>query len=547
MFHHQLLPPDVQAEYHRNGYWEGITLAQIVQDWAEREPARPAVTGPRSLSYGDLWEGARRLAGTLLDSGMRPGEFLLAMMSNSWQGVVLEVAASVAGLVFAPRSLHMSPTLAMTVFEQIDAGGVVVQADLLGSPEWRAVLATMRERRPDRPIMVQGERSADVDWAGPTLEEAVASGPIVDRVEHDPGRPCLILSTGGTTGRPKSIVHCSDTLVYASRQFGADTEYSGDDVHVAFGPYGHAGGSVFELYMPLMFGASILPIARWQPRAVAEAIHRWKGTYFITMGTHVYDLLGLEPHEDALLASVRLVTTGAGPDELFEAAQRRFGCTFVRVYGCSEVPGHAIGRLNDPAEIRLRRDGVPFAGMDHRLVVPDSTQPSEKGAAGEYQCRGPNLFMGYLGDPELTSATVTEDGFYRSGDLMTETDDGYVTWSGRLKDIIRRGGLQLDPVEMENLLSSHPRIAEVAVVGEPDPRLGERAVVVVVPADAGDAPDLDDVCSYLVDHGLPKANLPERVVVVASLPRTEVGKIHRVEVKRRLTAEPATAGDRGDR
>src|SRR5207248_9652618 len=159
----------------------------------------------------------------------------------------------------------------------------------------------------------------------PALEAAAASGPAMDPVPLDPGAPCLVLSTGGTTGVPKSIVHCSNTLVFAARQFGAGTDYREDDVQVSFAPYGHAGGSVFDVYMPLYHGAAILPITRWQPRPVAEEIARHGGTIFITMGTLIFDLLNQGPEVDELLKPVRLVTSGAGPDELYVNGERRFG------------------------------------------------------------------------------------------------------------------------------------------------------------------------------------------------------------------------------
>ena len=324
-----------------------------------------------------------------------------------------------------------------------------------------------------------------------------------------------------------------EALVYAAKQFGAATGYTETDVHVAFAPYGHAGGSVFEVYMPLYYGASILPIARWRPQPVAEEIERWGGTFFITMGTHIFDLLTLDAELRSCLRSVRLVTSGAGPDSLFEDGERELGFPIVRVYGCSECPGHAIGRLDDPADVRLRQDGVPFPGLEHRIVDPTGA-PVEDGKAGEYQVRGPNLFMGYAGQPELTAQAVTEDGFYRSGDLMVSSAQGYINWSGRTKDIIRRGGLQIDPIEMEGMLVQHPKVSMVVVVGEPHPRLGERAVVVAVAENAEDPPSLEECCAHLLAQGLPKQNLPERLIVTDDIPRTELGKFHRVEVKRRV-------------
>ena len=289
---HPLLPLGVQEEFRRLGYWEDITLADIVQRGAERHPDRVAITGENQLTYVQLWDQARRLAGALREAGLAPREFVLGVMANSWQGIVLEVAASAAGAALAPQSAHVSPTLALNTFEQLDCRGLVLQADLLQKAEWRDMLARMSARLKDRPVMLKGEGPADTG-VSLQLEEAALSGPPIEPVRPAPCQPCLVLSTGGTTGTPKSILHCTEALVYAARQFGAATGYTESDVHVAFAPYGHAGGSVFEVYMPLLYGASILPIARWRPQPVAEAIERWGGTYFITMGTHIFDLLTL--------------------------------------------------------------------------------------------------------------------------------------------------------------------------------------------------------------------------------------------------------------
>jgi acyl-coenzyme A synthetase/AMP-(fatty) acid ligase len=528
---HPLLPSAVQQLFRRQGYWGDLTLAKIVEAWAQRDPQRTAVTGERRLSYEELWDKARRVAGFLQDSGLRSGDFLLAVMPNSWQGVVLEVAASIGALCFTPRSAQISPTLALNLIGQLRVNGVVLHAGLLEKPEWRAAVSDMRTRLGGGFLMIQGE-IGDLGGDHLSFEVAAEAGPLVDRVEFSPCQPCLVLSTGGTMGQPKSILHCSETLVYAATQFSRALDFSERDVHVALAPYGHAGGSVFEMYAPMLHGASILPIARWQAESAAKLIERWSGSVFITMGTHVYDMLTLEPEDRKRLRSVRVITSGAGPDALFEQGERELGFEIVRVYGCSECPGHAIGRLDDPAEVRLTQDGVPFPGMEYRILDPATGEPVPEGQTGEYECRGPNLFMGYAGSPELTAEAVTSDGFYRSGDLAAVSEEGYVTWKGRTKDIIRRGGLQIDPLEMEDMLTKHPKVAMAVVVGEPHARLGERAVIVAVPALVGEPPTLEELCDFLLAQGLQKQNLPERLVLTDSIPRTEIGKYHRAEIKR---------------
>ena len=530
---HPLLPPDLQAEYRRQGYWEGITLADVVADWAAQDPDRAAIVGPHPLSYGELWEQARRVAGALRRAGLAEGDPLLAVLPQSWQGIVLEVAASVIGAPLVAHSTHVSPTLARNLLGQLSIRGIVLPADLVAEkPEWAAWLD---EQSRSRPVMLVGEPRGDTDH--PVLEDAAAGGPPAEPADVDPGAPCIVLSTGGTTGVPKSILHCNETLVYAVRQFGAATRFTQDDVMVAFAPYGHAGGTVFEVYMPLLHGAKILPNAGWRPEAVADAIAEYGGTYCITMGTHIFDLLALGPSVAPKLRSMRLALTGAAPASLFVEGEAKLGMKLLRVYGCSECPGHAIGIPEDPPEIRLHQDGIPFPGLETRILGP-AGQPVPDGTPGEYHVRGPNLFMGYAGQPELTAEAVTEEGFYRSGDLLARSPEGYFNWSGRTKDIIRRGGLQIDPIELENLLDRHPAVSTVVVVGQPDERLGERAVIVCVPADGSDAPELGELCRYLLDEGIPKRCLPERLVLTDDIPRTNVGKFHRAEIKRRLVEEP---------
>lgn len=531
---HPLLPAELQAEYRRLGHWQDVNLAMLVESWADRDPNRMAVTGETRLSYADVWDRARRLAGALRARGLREGESLLAVLPNSWQGVVLEVAASVLGVCFIPRSTQISPTLALNVFDQLDVRGVIVSSSLLENSEWAEALKVMASSLKGRPMMLLGGGNVD-GIALDDIEAATINGPLADCVPFARCQPSLVLSTGGSTGLPKSIIHCAESLIYAARHFAEDSDYSERDVHVSFLPYGHAAGSLFEIYMPFMYGAAILPLDRWRVVPVVEAIKKWGGTYFITMGTHIFDLLTMDPELRPCLASLRLLVTGAGPDSLFLEAERELGVKMVRDYGFSECPGHALGRASDTVEARLCQDGIPFTGMTTRIIDPATGGPAKVAHAGEYQCMGPNLFMGYAGLPELTKSAMTEDGFYISGDLMARTADGYITWKGRTKDIIRRGGLQIDPIELESMLDTHPMIATVVVVGEPDVRLGERAVIVAVPASAQSLPTLEELCAFLTSLGVEKPSLPERLVFLDALPRTELGKFHRIEVQRLLS------------
>ncbi|WP_245630476.1 class I adenylate-forming enzyme family protein [Granulicoccus phenolivorans] len=525
---HPLLPQALQDDYRARGLREDTTLAEVVKHWAETTPERVAVhvASGTPITYADLWAKARRLAGHLVDRGVAPGEFVLAVQDNSWQGIVLAVAASIAGVAVAPLSSRVSPDLVLTIADRVHARVVIVQSRLLAQEAWTGPAQQLRDRVGADSFIIQG---GDGGGGGedPTLEALSDTGAGIDQRAWDPGRPCLVLSTGGTTGVPKSVMHNEQTLIYSARHFAKATGYSADDVHVAFGPYGHASGSLFEVYMPLLYGASVIP-TRWKVQAVAELIQEFGGTFCITVGTHLFDLVRLPAGAEAQLASMRLMTSHAGDDSLYRETEERYGIPVLRVYGLSECMGHAISRIDDPEAIRHTKDGVPFDGIDFRIVDGDgNVLPA--GQVGEYECRGPSSFLGYLGQPEVTAAALTRDGYYKTGDLLVySAADGNIRWSGRMKEIIRRGGIQIDPIEMATTLTEMPGAEEVAVVSAPDQRLGELAVVVMV---SSQRPTIEEVRSYLSERGQPKETLPDRVLFMDALPRTEFGKHHRNALK----------------
>jgi len=187
---HPLLPAALQEEYRRLGYWEDRTLAEIVREWAERDPRRVAVTGPEPFTYDELWRSAQGLAAKLCEE-VQPGEFVLAVLPNSWQGIVLAVAASAAGVGLAPLSPRVSPTLAQNVLDQTGARMIVLHADLLDREGWRE----FADGAACRVLLTNG-----------AFETAAGSGVRCEQRAWDPGRPSLVLSTGGTTGRAKGVM-----------------------------------------------------------------------------------------------------------------------------------------------------------------------------------------------------------------------------------------------------------------------------------------------------------------------------------------------------
>jgi non-ribosomal peptide synthetase component E (peptide arylation enzyme) len=237
--------------------------------------------------------------------------------------------------------------------------------------------------------------------------------------------------------------------------------------------------------------------------------------------------LGTAAAGSRVLAGVRAITVGGGPMDAgaLGRAEESLGTRILRVFGMSECLGHTSPAPDDPAEIRLGRDGRPFPGTELRAVDAEG-RPVRHGEIGRAEVRGPSLFLGYARGGKLDPPGLTADGFLPTGDLLIADDDGTVTIMGREKDVIIRGGRNLDITEIERAIASHPRVAQVCVAPVPDEVLGERAAALIVAADGGRL-RLDEVTGHLHGLGLSKAKWPEFVFAVDDLPQTAVGKLSR--------------------
>ena len=316
---------------------------------------------------------------------------------------------------------------------------------------WRALSTD------DRWSCKESYTGCGLDRAYAQLEDLASTGPHAELVKVHPTAPSLVLSTGGTTGVPKSILHCSDALVYAARHFAAAVNYTEDDVTVAFAPYGHAGGSIFDIYLPLLTGSSVLPIKRWRVQQVGPLIEKWQGTFCVTMGTHVYDLMKQPDCFDDHLSSVRLITTGAGPDSLFQAAQSAStsgscGCTgAVR----PRPRDRSAGRRGIRPPPQGRRP-LPRRGGPHQ--VPRDRRQRLDRRVGVDAMPGTQFVHGYVGRPsphrrDHHAGRLLPQRRPHGSLLITATSPGAA-------DPRRSSGarIAIHPVEMEGILARYPGI-----------------------------------------------------------------------------------------
>jgi acyl-CoA synthetase (AMP-forming)/AMP-acid ligase II len=521
---HPLLPPELQLHYRSCGLWRDTNLMQILVEQARRAPDAPLYVGDEAKTYGDVADAARRFAAFLLHRGVSAGDTVVAPLVSGWGATAVVAATSGIGARLAPLPSRASRSQLLGLVDATHAAAVVISGLVLAKGDWEGTLAGLRGRL--RALALTNAADAP-EWASdlPDLSSLSCRFEPAEVRQTDTGAPFLLLSTGGTTGPSKVVMHGENAAVYAARQYAERCELSPRDRVLSAGPFGHASGTIFTLYAPIIAGASVLPVARWEPQQVSRDVDRYGATWCLLSGTHIYDMLQLDDEHVAMWSSVRGLSAGSGSDERYAAAERRFGFRIRRMYGLTECTGHAVMPVDAPDDVRMVRDGLPFDGVEC-FIEGD-------GEVGEYLVRGPSLMLGYLDRPELTAGTVTAEGFLRTGDVMSIDDAGFVRYVGRVKDVIRRGGVNIDPLELERVLVQHPNITDITVVGVPHPRLGEQAVAVVVPR-PGTEPNLAELTALLMEGDVPRQSHPERVVIVGDLPKTEFGKHNKATVKQML-------------
>ena len=493
-------------------------LAQEFAARADRAPGDLAVVDVLGEhTVGEVMEAARELAAAL-EQTLGGSPTVLVQADNTWRTLATALAVGLRGgmvAVFSSHAVAEEFTLAM---EDIEPDAVVASDGTL--EHW----AASTEAFPDK-------RSALDGW---TL--ATSGRPATDVARWSGG--VAVAMTSGSTGRPKCVVQSEESLRYAGRcTIDAIGLRPGDAVG-AFVPLSSVAAYCFGMYLPAMLEGPMVCIESWKPDEALEAMARHDVRWTMLVPTMALQL-SVRPSGAGKLAGLRAMTVGGGPMDAgaLGRAEQVLGTKFIRVFGMSECLGHTTTSPAEDAATRLGSDGRPFPGTEVR-AVGEGGNPQPVGEVGAAQVRGPSMFVGYARHGRPQPPPLTDDGFLPTGDLVRLNPDGTITILGREKQIIIRGGRNIDINEVEAAVARVPGIAQVCVVPVPDEMLGERVAALVVSA----GPDLSlaDVTGHLDVTGFPKAKWPEFVFAVPDLPQNRVGKLSRPDAVR-LAAELAAA------
>lgn len=526
--------PDPQRarQYHATGQWRAQTIVELIAASTATQSGKIAVRDAQgsALSYGELDQQSNRVAGYLASRGVGAGDIVTVCLPNWCQTVITFCAILKLGAVINPMPVTYGSAELAFMLGRCRSKVLLIAARFRSADFTEMVAALDPTLTASLTILRIGDGARPV---GMRFEDALLHSPIPAPHAGHGDDVCAVLFTSGTESRAKGGVHTHNTILFGERGMAAVLGAGPDDVAFMASPISHATGFLHGFVMTLTTGGTLSLLDVFQGATAAAQMKAHRCTWTMGATPFLADTVAALKATGETLPDLRYFLCGGAPvpeQPVREAAA--IGIRVLSIYGATESPPHTIVHPADPLENSWLSDGRPLAGIEVRIVAADGSD-APTGEVGEEWSRGPNTFIGYLDEPELTGNALDADGWVHSGDLARMLPDGSIRITGRLKEIIVRGGQNISVSEVENYLMSHPAVERVAVVGVAHPRLGEAGCAVVVPK-PGQTVTLEDLTDFLIDKGVAKFKLPERLEIWPALPTTSSGKVQKFVIRRQL-------------
>jgi 3-phosphoshikimate 1-carboxyvinyltransferase len=485
----------------------------------------------RELTWAQLSERADMVAVKLLELGVAPGEAVAYQLPNRLEFVTITLGILRVGAICEPLMPIFREHELEFMLREAAVRVLIVPASFRGHDHEAMALGLQAKlAQLEHALVLDGEEDpfgVEPDARG---REALAAR------RPDPTDLAQLLFTSGSTGEPKGVLQRQDVLTTAGEVHIRHFSLGPDDVIYVPSPLAHQTGFLYGMWIALLLGVPQVVQGVWSAELGFEAMRRTGVTFTQAATPFLADLVRRADEIRQTLPALRtFVATGAAiPRELARQARETLGAEVGGAFGTTETCLGTAFAPGDPPERAWSSDGRALEGIAIR-IVDDQGCGLPAGAEGNFELLTPTLFEGYLNRPQLSAEAITADGYYRTGDTARIDEHGYLRITGRVKDVINRGGEKVPVAEVEQLLYAHPAIREVAIVAMPDPRLGERACAFVV-LEAGATLDFVEMQRHLNESRLAKPYWPERLELVQSLPQTPSGKIQKYLLRARLEA-----------
>lgn len=526
----QVWPDDVAALYRARGYWRGETFSQVLRSRAEAQPDAVAVVGmDQRWTYGDLLQKAETAAAGFLALGLKPGDRVVVQLPNRPEFLSVVFGLFRAQLIPVYALPAHRATEIVHFVTRAEAAAYVV-ADRHEGFDYRVLARAVQAEVPElRHVVVVGEAEEFTAFDGFRADPAA-----LPKTDADPSDVAFLQISGGSTGLSKLIPRTHDDYLYSVRESADISGLEPESVYLTALPAAHNFPMSSPGYLGALYvGATVVMAPSPSPDVCFPLIEREGVT--ITGLVPPLALLwmqaaGRKTHD---LSSLQVLLVG-GAKFLPEAARRvrpELGCTLQQVFGMAEGLVNYT-RLDDPETLIVETQGRPISPDDEILIVDDAGAPVADGQPGDLLTRGPYTIRAYHNDAGANARSFTEDGFYRTGDVVRRTPEGYLVVMGRATDHINRAGEKISAEEVEDHLLAHPAVFDAAVVSVPDDYLGERICAFVIPKDV--APRGVELKAWMRQRDIAAFKAPDQIIFVDDFAVTAVGKVSRRELRAAL-------------
>ncbi|MCO8030630.1 AMP-binding protein [Brevundimonas diminuta] len=526
----QVWPDDLAALYRAKGYWRGETFSQLLRDRVEATPDAVAVVGmDQRWTYGELLEKAETAAAGFLALGLKPGDRVVVQLPNlpEFLSVIFGLFRAKLIPVYALPA-HRSTEI-VHFLRRAEASAYVV-ADRHEGFDYRVLARAVQAEVPGlRHVVVVGEAEEFASFD--SFRADPASLPTEDA---DPSEVAFLQISGGSTGLSKLIPRTHDDYLYSVRESAVISKLSSSSVYLTALPAAHNFPMSSPGYLGALYvGATVVMPPSPSPDACFPLIEREGVT--ITGLVPPLALLWMQAASRKThdISSLEVLLVG-GAKFLPEAARRvraELGCTLQQVFGMAEGLVNYT-RLDDPESLIVETQGRPISPDDEILIVDDAGAPVAEGEPGNLLTRGPYTIRAYHNEPAANARSFTDDGFYRTGDVVRRTPEGYLVVMGRATDHINRAGEKISAEEVEDHLLAHPAVFDAAVVSVPDDYLGERICAFIIPN--GAPPRAVELKAWMRKRDIADFKVPDQIVFVEDFAVTAVGKVSRRELRAAL-------------
>jgi non-ribosomal peptide synthetase component E (peptide arylation enzyme) len=535
------LTPALVERYTRSGHWGTETFHDVLTGRAAAHPERVAIVDrEQRVTYGELLTRVERTAAGLQRLGIGTGDVVTIQLPNWAEFAYVFFACERIGAVANQIGPDFRSREVDYILRFSESRAFVCPATFKGF-DYVEMIRSLRPGLADmKAVLVLGGGGEGTV----SLDDMIHGGSVAAPARHRMGanEVMRMAFTSGTTGNPKGVTHSFNTTLPACRILNTAMEVTEGEVFLVYLPLGLNWGYL-TLVQSIMAGARAVLLDRFSGRAALELIDRERVTFIPSAPASLIAMLNDADLDRFDLRSLRVVITGGAscPVETIRSFRARIPGHLIELYGMLETGFHTFTRFEDDPEAVAGTIGRPAPGMGLR-IIDDHGRDVPAGVEGEITAEGPSVHLGYHKNPVANAELFTADGWFRTGDLGVMEPSGNVRIVGRLKEMINRGGKKFFPREIEEILYTHPKILHAAIVGVPDPRLGERNCLCVIPR-PGATLALAEVVAFLKEE-VATYKLPEELEVFDEFPFTPTGKIQRHALTRQVLARRGEAAPR---